>query len=296
MESQQDVRWDMDKEKSEIMKQVLNSSPLSEKKKAYVFTFSGTLREKVAHYTKIIQELGASISENFNPTISTHVVAGAPTKTEKTLCAIAANVWIVHPNFLERSFNEGLWVDEADYAWTPELAKHTNNIDEKTIPLLKAMKRVTDDKINYRNGGPTPKKLFVGWHVLLSVEAKGISNLLLSGGAEILGNLTQWQDHVKRVTHVIVNKKLSDEEKKTISAAQEAGLRIWIQDHLFKYMVDPNMDTSEFELNIGKIIRSTASTNSSSSVLGKRSTSSLESDSSSSGSHPVKPTLKRLRK
>ena len=78
---------------------------------AHVFVLVGMSEEKRQHYSKIVQELGATVtlSPTFNPEI-THLVAETLSRSERTLAAIASGKWVLHDSYLDHSFQEGYFL------------------------------------------------------------------------------------------------------------------------------------------------------------------------------------------
>ncbi|MPC27053.1 DNA topoisomerase 2-binding protein 1 [Portunus trituberculatus] len=90
-----------------------------------VFVLVGMSEEKRQHYSKIVQELGATITlgPTFNPEI-THLVAETLSRSERTLAAIASGKWVLHDSYLDHSFQEGHFLQEELYAWGNPAAQH----------------------------------------------------------------------------------------------------------------------------------------------------------------------------
>lgn len=54
---------------------------------------------------------------DFQPLITTHVIADKPTQSEKYMSACAAGVWVLHAMYLRACERTGEWVDEAPFEW-----------------------------------------------------------------------------------------------------------------------------------------------------------------------------------
>jgi hypothetical protein len=294
LESQQDVRWDLNRDKNELKQVLANGSfsdePKLAKPKKYCFTLSGLEKETMAGLTKKVEHLGGTVINEFKLGATTHVIAAKPGKTEKLLCGIAANLWIIHPDFIIDSFKHKQWQDEEGYVWTPQFAAEKGH--NRNTPLLNGIAYITKTIISCREGSSKPRGLFYGWRVLLDVEEDklpGFINLIEAGDAEYLDKPVKDWKNCNGLTHIMVSKKaLSAEISGQLKEAAKAGIHVWMSDDLSKYMNSPDIDTNS--LSIFK-------TSSSSGVLGKRKDLSSNDSESSSGNTPtVRPVRKRTKK
>lgn len=73
-----------------------------------VFVLVGMSEEKRQHYSKVVEELGATVtlSPTFNPEV-THLVAESLSRSERTLAAIASGKWVLHDSYLDHSHRTG---------------------------------------------------------------------------------------------------------------------------------------------------------------------------------------------
>ncbi|WJZ93878.1 hypothetical protein VitviT2T_012782 [Vitis vinifera] len=68
---------------------------------------------KKAHLTKIIKDLGGSVTSDGSA--CTHVVTGKVRKTLNFCTALCSGAWILSPSWLKESFHEGRFVDESAF-------------------------------------------------------------------------------------------------------------------------------------------------------------------------------------
>ncbi|KAL6336906.1 hypothetical protein AAG906_036220 [Vitis piasezkii] len=68
---------------------------------------------KKAHLTKIIKDLGGSVTSDGSA--CTHVVTGKVRKTLNFCTALCSGAWILSPSWLKESFHEGRFVDESPF-------------------------------------------------------------------------------------------------------------------------------------------------------------------------------------
>lgn len=73
-----------------------------------VFVLVGMSEEKRQHYSKVVEELGATVTHcpTFNPEV-THLVAESLSRSERTLAAIASGKWVLHDSYLDHSHRAG---------------------------------------------------------------------------------------------------------------------------------------------------------------------------------------------
>lgn len=73
-----------------------------------VFVLVGMSEEKRQHYSKVVEELGATVtlSPTFNTEV-THLVAESLSRSERTLAAIASGKWVLHDSYLDHSRRAG---------------------------------------------------------------------------------------------------------------------------------------------------------------------------------------------
>lgn len=90
-----------------------------------VFVLVGMSEEKRQHYSKVVEELGATVtlSPTFNPEV-THLVAESLSRSERTLAAIASGKWVLHDSYLDHSHRAGHFLKEELYAWGNPAAQH----------------------------------------------------------------------------------------------------------------------------------------------------------------------------
>jgi hypothetical protein len=77
--------------------------------------------------------------------------------TEKCVSAMASGKWILHPDYIEKSFAKNQWEDEQNY----EMVHHSN---EANLPFAKGAKRCRELVIE------TGKMMMNDWSVLNVVD------------------------------------------------------------------------------------------------------------------------------
>ncbi|KAL0491930.1 DNA topoisomerase 2-binding protein [Acrasis kona] len=273
-ETQQVVRYDMNRDKNELIKRIKDSSfddrdrtNQSLPKREYVFTTSGfSNHEDKSEWTikslkRDVNKLKSVVEEELLVDRTTHLVIAKPTKTSKYLAAMAARIWIVHPSFVTDSLTANKWQDEMDYVWTPDFCGRTlgEEAAKKTDSLCRPLLQISNDLDRYYAGhGDKPKKAFHDWTVLVyqvppDVDTRNvdkssslfqrlkhyesINDVVHAGGAHVIRihDFDDWRDH--DFTHVIVSKvSLSDEDRRKLQPCHDAGHHIWSFDMLPKYM------------------------------------------------------------
>jgi hypothetical protein len=244
LESQSDVRWDINRDKNELMKQVMKKSD------KMGFATSGGSPAEVIELKRAIEELGGDYYDNIVPGKTTHFIAYKPNKTEKVLSALASNAWVLHPEYIKESSVNGGWQDEFSFIWSRKYAESTAVDDlEKTYEICDAIEkngRAIQDALDRR---VLPRKKFTGWRVVLEIgdEPKttstvtGLVAVLEAGGATVLATSTEgWKKH-KNLTHVIITNKViaqSSKYKENLMDCHNAGIIVWIQGSLVDVLFD----------------------------------------------------------
>lgn len=165
------VKYDLRAPKTQIMQKLKRSATKK------VFLISGFKRkEDRAELIQGLLDLGGEYSDNFS-NACTHLIIASPSKTEKFLCSLAAQLWILRSDFVFDSVKKGRWLDEEVYEWTEEVYRGSSNrITEKNAQLCRCIRRLRQSS----------RKPLQDWHVLLLMGAQsvqGFKNILEAGGA-----------------------------------------------------------------------------------------------------------------
>ncbi len=139
-------------------------------------------------------------SDDFEPRC-THVVSARPATTEKFLCAIAAGKHLLHPSYIEDSFEAGRFLAEEEYEWSNMIDKCEEQYDDLYRTLAKAAdvwrprrtrstkgRKASSSGESSANGG---SRCFDGVVALLFAnhdKQEGLTRILEAGGAVVCGN------------------------------------------------------------------------------------------------------------
>jgi hypothetical protein len=149
-----------------------------------------------------IKALGGEIltSSKFEPRC-THVVSARPATTEKFLCAVAAGKHILHPSYIEDSFEAGHFLPEEDYEWGTVIDTCDVKYDDFHRSLAKASemwkpRKTRSNKgrkssLGCENGNGSSSGCFEGVvALLLANEDKqlGLTRILEAGGGTVCGD------------------------------------------------------------------------------------------------------------
>lgn len=189
-----------------------------------------------------IKALGGEIvsSEYYEPRC-THVISARPATTEKYLCAVAAGKHVLHPSYIEDSFQQGSFLPVEEYEWCAAV-DGMESIDDYGLALAKAPEMWKGRKISARIGRKSvaplaeeKKSCFDGMVcvVLSSAEKRaGFKRILEAGGAVVCGDLEdrfktlrknssvqdlltqEARERNRRVTHVFINKEIYEMQYK----------------------------------------------------------------------------------
>lgn len=91
-----------------ISGETVASATKSPETQQLIFVLVGMGEEKRQHYSKVVEELGATVTlcHTFNPEV-THLVAESLSRSERTLAAIASGKWVLHDSYLDHSHRAG---------------------------------------------------------------------------------------------------------------------------------------------------------------------------------------------
>lgn len=218
-----------------------NTSPLLQKK---VFLVSGQQSNKQL-LTDQIAQLNGEVVSHFDSTC-THLVISELSKTEKFLSAVAAQLLIVHPTYVERSVAANRWLPEDDYLFMPPSGVPNFG---KPSELYNMIQR------QCLSGKP---KAFSNWIVHLELASntrESFERIFLAGGATVLNALPESQ-RSQKPTHVIYNgKNMNEEEKRRLwkTYHDKEDLTIIVTfDYVAKYLVDDQYPYETYQLQLAE--------------------------------------------
>ena len=141
-----------------------------------VFAFSALTPDQRASFPNILSNFGAKALKSSTSWESgaTHLIIGALSKSEKFLCACAAGLWVLRPEYIQACIDSSKLVDEQTYEWQPSWCN-----DE----LSRAPHHWREFRM--RNNG---KKAFESWTVLLAADQKrspSLKAILEAGNATV---------------------------------------------------------------------------------------------------------------
>lgn len=174
---------------------------------SFVFVMVGMSEEKRKHYSKLVQELGATVclGPTFTPEI-THLVAETLSRSERTLAAIASGKWVLHDSYLDHSFQAGHFLQEELYAWGNPAAQHlpTLQLENTRAQLAKAAWRW---KCAMNGSGGRSCQLPFQHMVALVHSSKdrvgAFTRMINAGGGEVVTARPPFRD-LQRITHFFV--------------------------------------------------------------------------------------------
>ncbi|ELR25747.1 Subunit of DNA polymerase II [Acanthamoeba castellanii str. Neff] len=166
--------------------------------KSYIFmftAFNSTTNKLSPTYVDTVRELGGHVLETkfFHPRC-THVVMAEPVRTEKSLAACAAGIWLLKASYLEECVEKNAFVDESRHIWTEQ------DTDNEVAQLMIASSRrwraeVVKRRLELQQAGKKGEELlrvgaFAGWRVLVVHYAdvkrgEGLKRLIEAGGGEV---------------------------------------------------------------------------------------------------------------
>lgn len=135
---------------------------------------------------------------------TTHLLIGTLSKSEKFLCACAAGVWVLHPEWGEAASREGKLPLERPYEWHP-----TNVPSVPSTSGTAALERLARAPRHWRERrARTGMGAFAGWSVLLLADQRRLPSLraiLKAGGATVYGLSDEQEMMEAPITHVLTS-------------------------------------------------------------------------------------------
>uniref|UniRef100_A0A914UX32 BRCT domain-containing protein n=1 Tax=Plectus sambesii TaxID=2011161 RepID=A0A914UX32_9BILA len=184
-----------------------------------------------------LKELGGVVldSKDFDVSCS-HLIAGSTFRNEKLLGSIASGKWVLQRSYLDASYKQGYFVNEADYEWGNEKLAVSFK-DERTAKLAAACKRW---RIRLTERGSTGA--YDGWRCVLFVSSNkmaGMRRLLHSGGGQAWtrDEITSYDN----ITHALVD-NCSAWRPSELDALIAAGVRCYRSDFIATYLMEEPID------------------------------------------------------
>ncbi|XP_045617941.1 DNA topoisomerase 2-binding protein 1 isoform X2 [Procambarus clarkii] len=236
----QDVTLLFDAERDVSTVKTANQLPLS--KPQYIIVLLGMSEEEKSKYTEMIEELGGTISmdQNFDP-LSTHVVTGRPSRSERHLASIASGKWMLRSSFIEDSFEAGCFVEEEPHEW----GNPANTCMPALVPeslefrLASAARRWRIKIHDVSNGGET-RGVFQNMRALIHSSRERIgafTRLIEAGGGTVIRGIPPYKEE-KDVTHFFLEMNKTPEKIDLANfAARQIPvlLPIFLNEYLIKY-------------------------------------------------------------
>ncbi|KAK3891232.1 hypothetical protein Pcinc_004874 [Petrolisthes cinctipes] len=178
------------------------------------FIFSDVPQEEQVIYKRKIEELGgvvvSTVKSIFNPHC-THVIAKSFMISEKVMSALAGGKWVLHPEYITCSSQQGFWADEAEFEW-----KTTNN-----VPMSCRLR-----------WNKTDQGVFAGYSIYLKLISSSSTNsfrrVLTFGGAEVLNT-----SMATRATIAISDRECLEGVRKLVRSDCPIVTNIYIKDTVF---------------------------------------------------------------
>lgn len=158
----------------------------------------------------------------------THLIAARPATTEKFLCATAAGKYILHPSYIDESFEAGYFLDEEGFRWS-SAAEGDEELDDYGRGLAKApiiwkerAKKMSKDAAEEQ---PSTGCFDGVVAVLLSTNDKqaGFTRILEAGGATVFSTIVDACKGAKRGSsaEAILDRELGDEQATHVFISKE---------------------------------------------------------------------------
>ncbi|CAG5128098.1 unnamed protein product [Candidula unifasciata] len=202
--------------------------------------------EKVIPLSQKIKELnGQYIGSKFFEKNATHLITDIIKCNEKFLGACVRGLWVLPPEYIEDSYEVGIWLKEEDY---------DHKFDHKSHSLVGAARRWR------RRISKHAEQPFTGWHValLLTANSEDYKKLLIFGGAQVhkLSLPLRADNNIEQISYVFTDQFYGDH----VRTLPDYGLiclhYTFIVDTIIKdeepdileYKVTEDTDTSRFPL------------------------------------------------
>jgi hypothetical protein len=208
---------------------------VEEQKKKVFMLSSQSNKDSIAN---AIVSLGGEVVPYYNSQC-THLVIETLSKTEKFLSAVAAQLHIVHPKYVEDSKKAGKWLPEDEYLYSSEYgtSRFGGNIELCQIIRSQCM--------------PGKEKAFSSWVVYLVLDdpmKTSFYRIFTAGGAIVLNS----QKSNVTPSHVIFdNRKIEDKQRKQLWDTyhdQFDQTLVVSYEYVAKYLVDKDIEYEQFHL------------------------------------------------
>ncbi|XP_065335100.1 DNA topoisomerase 2-binding protein 1-A [Cloeon dipterum] len=207
-----------------------------------LFMVTGLVERDLEHISLVVTKLGGSMSKlkNFDPA-ATHLITSNPSRSEKLLAAMAAGLWVVHPQFLIQSARSGSFLSEDDFEWgNPAAASFLEPLVEDN-PLASELAAAC---YRWRRKAAAGKAgAFACFRaVLLGAPHKtaAFERMITAGGGSVVPYPS---DDLKSVTHCFVDMNKVNTDLSPLRAAKVPCYNpIYLSDYLIKEPL-PNPQT-----------------------------------------------------
>ncbi|XP_059479832.1 DNA topoisomerase 2-binding protein 1-like isoform X2 [Neocloeon triangulifer] len=181
---------------------------------------------------RIVQKLDGKISDSkfFDPE-ATHLVTKAPRISERMLGAIAAGLWVVHPEYLLESHRAREFTSEEDFEWGNPKAAGFLEPQIKDDPLAQELAAAC---YRWRKTTADKKGAFKDFKAILlgALHNKAaLERIILAGG----GQVVPYDENFGGVTHCFLDVKKVNMD---LSALQSSNVPCYNPRYLSYYLIN----------------------------------------------------------
>ncbi|XP_052106398.1 SMC5-SMC6 complex localization factor protein 1-like [Mytilus californianus] len=204
-----------------------------------IFLLSGIDNEERKVLSTLIQELGGLYlnADSFQQNC-THVVCGKLSRSEKFLGACAMGKWVLHPNFISRSAEQGQWMQEELFEWSnynePSVSLDMRTAGSRWRFNLEVFQTLAFSDWNVAVVVSDPKKRYV------------YRRLLACGGAKVY-NLNLPVKDIAKVAKTLTYIFVSEKTAASLLHLVEYGILCLRPEYIGDYLVkDPTPDPMDY--------------------------------------------------
>ncbi|XP_059488511.1 DNA topoisomerase 2-binding protein 1-like [Neocloeon triangulifer] len=210
----------------------------AEERPVYHFMLTGFAEKDLDQIHRVVNNLNGKVSATkmFDPE-ATHLVTNAPSRSERLLGAIAAGLWIVHPQFLLESAKAMEFLSEEDYEWGNPKAAGFLEPQIADSPLAQELAAAC-----YRWRKTDKKGAFKDFKaILLGAPQKtaAFERMIIAGGGEVV---PYKEENLSGVTHCFIDVNRVNMD---LSALRSANVPCYNPIYLSDYLIkNPLPDSS----------------------------------------------------
>ncbi|XP_059479828.1 DNA topoisomerase 2-binding protein 1-like [Neocloeon triangulifer] len=197
------------------------------------FMLTGIAETDLNHIQRVVNSLNGKISATkmFNPE-ATHLVTNAPSRSIKLIAAIAAGLWILHPEYLLESHRAGIFTSEEDFEWGNPKAAGFLEPQIKDDPLAQELAAAC---YRWRKTTADKKGAFKDFKAILlgaPQNTAALKRIILAGDGEVV---PYDEENFGGVTHCFID---FNEVNMDLSALRSANVPchspLYLSDYLIK--------------------------------------------------------------